>query len=192
MPQMPPQQPVNPLTNPPGSMPAAVMPEQQMQKPQPKKKIWLVLVVVVVLFLALGGAYWFMLQSRKAGAPVQSPLPSVTQAAAGALVENFPGNYILENNVAVKESVLLNYNAAAQKLYTASYISKLGIDAAFAIYKKYFSNYIGGGWKITNSSDVPTQKFLYAQQTDEPKDQMTVVIEKTTDGALVSLSVLRK
>lgn len=134
-----------------------------------------ILLVVVALVLVAGGAYyiWGRVGNK------QSPRVSTVQ---GGFVSGFPREFILESGVTPEASSLSTYSDNSQKLWSASYVSKLPASVVIQSYQSLFTL---GGWEITNRSSG----FLYAKLG---KTDVSVTAKDFTGGSNVLINVWNK
>jgi len=134
-----------------------------------------VALVVLALLLIAGGAYYYFSRTPGSGEPNANRVK-------GEFVSGFPREYMLERGIVPEESALITLPGDSNKLWNASYVSKLSPENIISGYESLF---IFAGWEITQK----TSSFIYARLG---KTDVSTKVEAESGGTRVLVSVLNK
>ena len=134
-----------------------------------------VALVVLALILVAGGAYYYFSRNLNSG-------ELNANRASGEFVSGFPKEYILESGIVPEESALITFPGDSNKLWNASYVSKLSPENIISSYESLFTF---AGCEITQK----TSSFIYARLG---KTDVSAKVEVESGGTRVLVSILNK
>ena len=144
---------------------------------------WIIGIIIIVI--AAGLAYWFT-QSEKT--TEVAPNQTVTTAADGKTVSNFPDELMLEQDAAIKQSFSLADKSTGVNQPVVQYVSKRSLSENVVAYRNYLAN---NGWAISHEAN-PAENPTYFYASNKDGAQLNITFVESAGQVSVSIAYANK
>lgn len=133
---------------------------------------------IIIIILVIMGALWFLGGGMEGNVSYDDQGNKITQAGAGALIDGFPAELLLEQDATIETSYAIDYTGAGERMPVARYTSTMQYNETIGGYRQLL---IEQGWTVLKDGsidEVPVTNFV-AMRGEE---RVNITLTLQSDG----------
>ena len=150
-----------------------VPPPQPAPMPERHGKVG-VLWSIIIIILVILGALWFLGKGTTDNVSYDAEGNMITQAPAGQLIDGFPKDLLLEQDMAIEVSYVIDYAGRSEKMPVARYTSSMQYNEVIDGYRRLL---VAQGWIVLKDGsidEVPVTNFSAMRGEEEVNVTLTL------------------